>query len=73
MDIGPYRQDSRPEPLRRQKRNLAQSDFAVGRYSPVRMEAKSLGVLVDLAGIEPATSSMPWNSRNGKPLPVKYL
>ena len=30
------------------------------------ISAKSLDLLVDLIGIEPMTSSMPWNSSNRK-------
>jgi hypothetical protein len=29
--------------------------------------------MVDLVGIEPTTSSMPWKNKNRKPLPVQYL
>jgi len=32
-----------------------------------------MGCLVDLIGIEPMTSSMPWNLQNAKLLTVKQL
>ena len=35
--------------------------------------AKLLGLLVDLTGIEPVTSSMPWNGDIGALLTVKDL
>jgi hypothetical protein len=35
--------------------------------------AKLLGLLVDLIGIEPMTSSMPWNCRKRKLLTDKWL
>jgi hypothetical protein len=35
--------------------------------------AKLLSLLVDLVGIEPTTSSMPWNCQKPKLLTVKWL
>jgi hypothetical protein len=35
--------------------------------------AKLLGLLVDLIGIEPMTSSMPWNHQKRKLLTAKWL
>jgi hypothetical protein len=37
------------------------------------MAAKPLRMMVDLVGIEPTTSSMPWNSGNCILLTVKVL
>jgi hypothetical protein len=40
---------------------------------PAIVLSESLGELVDLAGIEPATSSMPWNGKNRNLLTAKAL
>ena len=44
---------------------------SVSRFSC--RSAKLLDLLVDLIGIEPMTSSMPWNCQKAKLLTVKWL
>ena len=47
--------------------------FATKCYQTATMGSHKLLKMVDLVGIEPTTSSMPWNRQGGRPLILKQL
>ena len=47
--------------------------FATKCYQTASEELRKLLKMVDLVGIEPTTSSMPWNYKGGRPLILKQL